>query len=252
MKRLPALIAALLLCACAAPVDTRRSGLLDMGPATQALQRDDTQNPAMLWVQEGQALWSRPAGTSGRSCADCHGDANKSLRGVATRYPRFDAAQGRPVGLGDRIASCRVRQGAPAPSAESQERLALEAYVAMQSRGLPIAPDDDARLAPFRERGRQRYEQRIGQLDLSCAQCHDALAGGRLGGSLIPQGHATGYPIYRLEWQALGSLQRRLRNCMSGVRAEPYAYDAVELIELELHLMQRARGMLLESPAVRP
>ena len=146
----------------------------------------------------------------------------------------------------------RRATGAPAPSAESQERLALEAYVAMQSRGLPIAPDDDARLAPFRERGRQRYEQRIGQLDLSCAQCHDALAGGRLGGSLIPQGHATGYPIYRLEWQALGSLQRRLRNCMSGVRAEPYAYDAVELIELELHLMQRARGMLLESPAVRP
>ena len=78
------------------------------------------------------------------------------------------------------------------------------------------------------------------------------LAGKRLGAAVIPQGHATGYPIYRLEWQALGSLQRRLRNCMSGVRAEPYAYDAVELIELELHLMQRARGMPLETPAVRP
>lgn len=138
------------------------------------------------------------------------------------------------------------------PPPESQERLALQAYVAMQSRGLPITPDDDARLAPFREHGRQLYDRRIGQLDLSCAQCHDGLAGGRLGGSLIPQGHATGYPIYRLEWQGLGSLQRRLRNCMSGVRAEPYAYDAVELIELELHLMQRARGMPLETPAVRP
>jgi sulfur-oxidizing protein SoxA len=248
----PTLLAALLLTACTTPIDKRRSGLDFMTPATQALQRDDTQNPAMLWVQDGEALWSRAEGTSGKSCADCHGEANRSMRGVALRYPRFDASLGRPLDLGERIAQCRVRQGSPAATPEGHERLALEAFVAMQSRGLPIAPDDDARLAPFRERGRQRYEQRIGQLDLSCAQCHEALAGGRLGGSIIPQGHPTGYPIYRLEWQALGSLQRRLRSCMSGVRAEPYAYGAIELIELELHLMQRARGMPLETPAVRP
>lgn len=247
-----ALITVLMLSACASPVDTRRSGLEFMSPATQALQRDDTQNPAMLWVKDGEALWSRAAGTGGKSCAACHGVAGASMRGAAVRYPRFDAALGRPIDLGERIAQCRVRQGAPAPAPESQERLALEAFVAMQSRGLPIAPDDDPRLTPFRERGRQLYERRIGQLDLSCAQCHEALAGGRLGGSVIPQGHPTGYPIYRLEWQALGSLQRRLRNCMNGVRAEPYAQGSIELIELELHLMQRARGMPLEAPAVRP
>lgn len=252
MSARPALLAVLLLAACAVAPDARRSGLEFMSPATQALQRDDTQNPAMLWVQDGQALWSRAAGTGGKSCADCHGEASRSMRGVATRYPRFDASLGRPVDLGERIAQCRVRQGAPAPTPEGQERLALEAFVALQSRGLPIAPDADPRLAPFRERGRQRYEQRIGQLDLSCAQCHEVLAGGRLGGSLIPQGHPTGYPVYRLEWQTLGSLQRRLRNCMSGVRAEPYAYGSIELIELELYLMQRARGMPLETPAVRP
>ena len=50
----------------------------------------------------------------------------------------------------------------------------------------------------------------------------------------------------------MGSLQRRLRNCMTGVRAEPYAYGAEELIELEAYLMQRAAGMPLETPAVRP
>lgn len=251
MKRGAAAVT-LLLAACAAPPDTRRSGLAYMTPATQALQRDDTQNPGMLWVQDGAALWSRAAGKSGRSCADCHGDASRSMRGVATRYPRLDASLGRPVDLGERIAQCRVRQGVTPPPAESQERLSLQAYVAHQSRGLPIAPDDDPRLAPFRERGRQLFERRIGQLNLACAQCHDQLAGARLGGSTIPQGHPSGYPIYRLEWQSLGSLQRRLRNCMIGVRAEPHAYGAVELIELELHLMQRARGMLLETPAVRP
>ena len=252
MSLRPALIAALLLTACATAPETRRSGLDFMSPATQALQRDDTQNPGMLWVQEGEALWSSRAGTNGKSCADCHGDARRGMRGVATRYPRFDTALGRPLDLGERIASCRVRQGAAAPAAESPQRLALQAFVGFQSRGLPITPDADPRLAPFRDRGRQHYTQRIGQLTLACAQCHEALAGARLGGSVIPQGHPTGYPIYRLEWQAPGSLQRRLRNCMSGVRAEPYAYGAIELIELELYLMERARGMPLETPAVRP
>ena len=68
----------------------------------------------------------------------------------------------------------------------------------------------------------------------------------------MPQAHPTGYPIYRLEWQSLGSLQRRLRNCMIGLRAEPYAYGAPEYVDMEVYLMWRARGMTLETPAVRP
>jgi L-cysteine S-thiosulfotransferase len=74
----------------------------------------------------------------------------------------------------------------------------------------------------------------------------------RLGSSAIPQAHATGYPIYRLEWQAMGSLQRRIRNCMAGVRAEPFAYGAPDMVALELHLASRARGLFVETPAVRP
>jgi hypothetical protein len=67
-----------------------------------------------------------------------------------------------------------------------------------------------------------------------------------------PQGQATGYPIYRLEWQAPGSLARRIRNCMTGVRAEPLVAGSVEMVELELHLASRAMGMAVETPAVRP
>ena len=64
--------------------------------------------------------------------------------------------------------------------------------------------------------------------------------------------HPTGYPLYRLEWQSLGSLQRRLRGCITGIRAQAYDYGAPELVELELYLMSRARGMPIETPAVRP
>lgn len=105
---------------------------------------------------------------------------------------------------------------------------------------------------PWREAGRAQFERRQGQLDLACAHCHDARAGERLGGATIPQGHPTGYPIYRLEWQSLGSLQRRLRNCLSGMRAELLPFGAREATELELFLAWRARGMASDAPAVRP
>jgi len=233
--------------------DTRRSGAEFMSPATQAIERDDTQNPAMLWVAEGEALWSRKAGRAGMACVDCHGDARVSMRGVAARYPAFDAAAGRPVDLGQRVDLCaqRHQQAEPFPP-ESGPRLALESYVALQSRGMPIAPPSDPRLGAWRDRGSALYRQRIGLLDLACAQCHDALPGQRLGGSVIPQAHPTGYPIYRLEWQTMGSLQRRLRSCMSGVRAEVPPYGAPELLELEIHLMSRAAGMAVDAPGVRP
>ncbi len=233
--------------------DAKQSGYDFMSPATQAMQRDDTQNPGMLWVAEGEALWNRKAGSADRACASCHGSAASSMRGVAARYPALDQASKRAVDLGQRINLCRQRHQQAAPfGAESQELLSLESLVALQSRGLPIAPPDDPALAASRERGRQLYRQRIGQLDLACAQCHDDNAGKRLGSSVIPQAHPTGYPIYRLEWQTMGSLQRRLRNCMTGVRAEPFPYGSDPLVDLELYLAARAAGMPGEAPAVRP
>lgn len=235
------------------PLDQRRSSYEDMSRDNKAMQDDDTANPAMLFVLDGEALWNAKAGASGKSCADCHGDAATSMKGVAARYPAFDDVAGRPVDLEQRINISREQNQKAAPFAfESKEMLALSAYVAMQSRGEPISQYDDPRLAPFIEKGRATFHQRQGQLNLSCAQCHDDNWGKSLAGNIIPQAHPTGYPIYRLEWQNLGSLQRRLRNCMTGIRAEPYAFGAPEYVDLELFLMWRARGMTMETPGVRP
>lgn len=229
----------------------RRSDAEFMSAPVQAMQRDDALNPAMLWVQQGAQLWQQSAGTP--ACASCHGDARQAMRGVAARFPAYDERSQGPINLAQRINRCRQEhQNAPAWKPESEELLALESYVALQSRGLPIAATDDVRLRPALERGRARYAQRLGQLDLSCAHCHEQRWGQRLGGTAIPQGHPTSYPQYRLEWQTVGSLQRRLRNCLSGVRAQPWPLGAPELVELELYLAQRATGMPLEAPGVRP
>ncbi len=175
------------------------------------------------------------------------------MRGVAARHPAFDEGAGRPVALGGRVNLCRTtRQGAPGFAPESPELLALTAHLGLQSRGLPVAPPQDPRLAEPRERGRALFTRRMGQLGLSCASCHDDNWDRRLAGAPVTQGHPTGYPVYRLEWQGLGSLQRRLRNCLTGMRAEPFPPDAPEMVELELYLQSRAAGMIVETPAVRP
>jgi sulfur-oxidizing protein SoxA len=240
-----------LLFAAEIPPDQRRSGFSFMTPDTQSIQNDDTANPGMLWVLDGEALWKSKTGAAGKACADCHND--DAMRGVATRYPAFDKTLGRPVNLEQRINLCRTQHQQASPLAyESRDLLALTALVAQQSRGMPIETGTDPQLEPFVAKGRDLFMLRQGQLNLGCANCHDDNWDKRLAGSAITQGHPTGYPLYRLEWQSLGSLQRRLRACISGIRAQTYDYGAPELVELELYLMSRARGMPIETPAVRP
>jgi L-cysteine S-thiosulfotransferase len=247
------LIAASSLLATEIPQSERRSGFSFMAPDSKAMQNDDTANPGMLWVLDGEALWKSKTGAAGKACADCHDDARASMKGVAPRYPAFDKALGRPVNLEQRINLCRARhqQATPLPY-ESHDLLALTAFVAQQSRGIAIAGNADPGLEPFIAKGHELFMQRQGQLNLGCTNCHDDNWDKHLAGSAITQGQPTGYPLYRLEWQSLGSLQRRLRSCITGIRAQAYDYGAPELVELELYLMSRARGMPVETPAVRP
>ncbi len=233
-----------------APPDLR-SGREFVSPETRAQQDDLSVNPGMLWVEQGEKLWRKPGGAEAKSCASCHAEPS-SLKGAATRYPLYDAKLGRLLNLEARIQHCRTeRQHAAPPAYESQELLALTALVAHQSRGLPMRVTIDGPARPFFDSGRALYHQRQGQLDLACAQCHEQSWGKRLRAERISQGHVNGFPIYRLEWQTLGSLHRRLRACFQGVRAEPYPSGAPELVALELYLAWRGQGLPIETPAVR-
>lgn len=234
------------------PGEERQSGFAMMSAETQAMQKNDLANPAMLWVREGEKLWDERPGNGSKSCADCHGSAPESMKGTAAHYPRLDALSLQPLDLAGQVLRCRERQGKDDWPRESRPLLAMTSYLGFLARGTPISPASNAALVEAADRGGALFSRRIGQLNLSCSGCHDDNAGKKLGASTIPQAHPTGYPIYRLEWQGVGSLQRRLRNCMTGVRADPYAYGAPEFIELEAYLMQRAAGMAMETPAVRP
>jgi len=208
----------------------QRSGLEFASPEIRRLQASEAENPGMLWVDEGEKLFAA-------QCASCHA----SMKGVAARYPRIVA--GKVVTL-----ETKVRHRVPF-AYESEPLLALTAYIASQSRGLPIGQHLSEKDVA---KGKAEYLRRRGQMNLACTNCHDANAGKRLGAETVSEGQPNGYPTYRLRWQTLGSLERRLRACFSGVHAEMPAYGDPRLLELEAYLAWRGRGLAIEAPAVRP
>jgi sulfur-oxidizing protein SoxA len=208
----------------------QRSGLDYASPEIRRLQESEAENPGVLWVDAGEKLFRA-------RCASCHA----SMKGVAARYPRV--AGGRTITL-----EAMVRHREPF-AWESEELLELTTYIAHQSRGQPIGRQLSAAQVA---RGKAEYFRRRGQMNLACANCHDANPGKRIGAETISEGQPNGYPTYRLRWQTLGSLERRLRACFSGVHAEMPAYGDPLLAELEAYLAWRGRGLPVEAPAVRP
>lgn len=233
-------------------VDGRRSGYLYLTEETRALQDDPFLNPAMFAIEEGEALWSETGRTQGLSCASCHDDPAQSMRGVAARYPVYDEARGGLVNLELRINEMRAEHmGAEPYEYESDELLALTAFVAFQSRGLPMEVEVGGPAAQFFDAGRTFYETRRGQLDLACTHCHDGLAGEMLRGDVLSQGQVNGFPIYRMLWSSMGSRHRMFQWCNVSLRSEPYPLGSEEYLALELYLAWRGRGLPIEAPAVR-
>lgn len=229
-----------------------KSGIEFVGSEIRALQNDDFSSPAMLWVTRGEKLWSEPAGMAKKSCASCHQDARVSMKGVTARYPKVDAGAKKLFNVESRINQCRTQhQQAEALKYESQELLGLAAYVGLQSRGQLISAAIDEQNRTYFERGKTLFYTRIGQINLACTHCHDRNFGRKLLNDTVSQGHGNGYPGYRIEWQTMGSLHRRLRACFFGVRAELPAAGSQDLLELELFLAWRAQGLKVEVPGVR-
>ena len=257
MKNLFRILLLLPLLAVSAGAEELRSGYADASGQVRAMQDDDDSNPGMLWVLQGRDNWDKAPTTAinaqaAKSCASCHGPVT-NMKGVSARYPAWDESRQQVVTLLGRINLCRQAYQGQAAFGDTHEiSLSLMAVIGHQSRGLPVSVATSGPLAEVGAKGREIFNMRQGQLNLSCADCHTDLAGKNLGASKIPQGHPNGYPLYRLEGQHLGSLERRLRNCLGYVRAQAYPDDSPDLLALEVYLAQRSVGLKVETPAVRP
>jgi len=221
-------------------------------PETKTLQQDDFDNPGYLWVDRGEDLWSEVDGDAGKSCQSCHDDAADTMAKAGPAYPKWNADLKKPVNLEQRINLCRTDQmKAKAWKWESNELLSMTTYVRNQSRGTPVMVKTDGDLKPWFEKGKSLYYTRVGQLDMSCANCHEDYYGKQIRADMLSQGQSNGFPTYRLKWQKIGSLHRRFRGCMKNIRAKPYKNGSDEYVALELYLAYRGQGLPVETPAVR-
>jgi sulfur-oxidizing protein SoxA len=232
-------------------VGEKKSGYVFMTALTRDMQDDDFANPAFTVVDVGQEQWNKVNGKAGKSCASCHNDI-ASMKGVANKYPQYDSSQDRMISLQHLInRHLEKDMGAKPWKWESTQMLGMVALIKSQSRGMPVNVRLDGPAKKFFEKGREFYNQRRGQMDMSCAHCHDDNYGNMARSNVLSQGQMNGFPTYRFKWQGVGSLHRRFIGCNKNIRATPYKRGSEEYTNLELYMQWRSSGLKWESPSVR-
>ncbi len=220
---------------------------------TRALEADDFQNPGMLFVDRGEEIWNTVDGKAGKSCASCHSDGAESMKNVGATYPKWDADAKRPINVELRINKCRVEHMQAEPyKFDAAEQKALTTYIKHQALGKPMSVDlSQGEMQQWWERGKETYYLRTGQLNMSCASCHELNHGKRIRADHLSQGSVNGFPTYRLKQSNMVSLHNRFRGCIRDTRAEyPKAFADV-LMALEVYVTWRSSGLSVETPAVR-
>jgi len=232
-------------------LSTIYSGWVFRSDETQALQMDDFENPGMIFVDDAIEAWNAVEGTEGNSCASCHGDP-ESMAGVRAVYPKWNDAAEEVRTMAMQVNGCRTEQmGAEEWKYDGGDMLNMEALLASVSRGLPVDVAIDGPAQSMWEAGRDLYYTRTGQLDLSCANCHEDNYGNNIRADHLSQGQINGFPTYRLKNAKLNGVQSRFRGCIRDTRAETYAVGSEEFIELELYVASRGNGLSVEGPSVR-
>jgi len=228
-----------------------RSGYAFIKPETRAMQDDDFENPGMIVVDKGASLFNQGmSAASSKSCASCHGDDGAKLNPASiAAYPKPDS-NGKITTLQDRVVQCANRNVGGRLKLDDENAIALETFVRHLAKGRPVAVDTSG-LEKQLQRGKKLFDTRYGLIDMSCQHCHEWYAGKMLRGQLISEGMANSFPAYRLAIGEVVSLSQRIQQCMTLMRAEPFATGSDELRLLELYMMSRSNGLAIETPAVR-
>lgn len=230
-------------------LDTIYSGWRFRTDETQSLQLDDFDNPAMLTVDAAAEYFEMVDGSEGKSCASCHEDVG-DFAGFTASMPKV--MDGKLVTTEDFLNEHRATaMGAEPWKWSGNDMQGMVALLGMQSRGMPVNVAIDGDAAPFWEQGKEIYYTRYGQLELSCANCHEDNYGNMIRADHLSQGQTNGFPTYRLKQAKLISRHNRFRGCIRDTRAETFAEGSDEFRALELYVASRGNGLSVETPAVR-
>ncbi len=208
--------------------------------------------PYEFALEAGKEMFSKPF-KNGKSYADCF--ANGGI-GIRQNYPYFDEEEGKVVTLELAINRCREANGEAPYSYVKDEMASLTAYMAFTSRGKPFdikIPDDPRALEAY-ENGKRYFYTRRGQLNFSCASCHVQSPGERIRAEVLAPAYGilNAMPIYRSEWNGMGTISRRLVTCNSQTRAVPLEPQSDEFRDVEYFLSYVANGLPIAGPGARP
>ncbi|WP_299788146.1 sulfur oxidation c-type cytochrome SoxA [uncultured Marivita sp.] len=232
-------------------IDTIMSGWHFREDDTQAMQMDTFDNPGMIAVDQAMDAWNTVEGTAEKSCASCH-EGPESMKGVRAVYPKWNAEAGEMRTLAMQINDCREnRMGAEPYAYDKAQMTAMEALISVQSRGMPVNVAIDGPAAEYYEKGKEIYYTRYGQLELSCANCHEENYGNYIRADHLSQGQINGFPTYRLKNAGLVQTHNRFRGCIRDTRAETFSVGSPEFVALELYVASRGNGLSVEGPSVR-
>ena len=230
-------------------VDTIYSGWRFRSLETQALETDDFDNPAMVFVDQARDLWDKVEGAENKACSSCHENI-EDFAGLRTSLPRVE--DGALVTMEELVNECRTeRMGAEPWKWSKGNMTAMTALIGLQSRGMPVNVAIDGDAAPFWEQGKELYYTKVGQLQMACSNCHEDNYGVMIRADHLSQGQINGFPTYRLKNAKLNSSHGRFKGCMKNIRATPYKEGGPEFKALELYLASRGQGLSVETPSVR-
>ena len=232
-------------------LDEVMSGWLFRGTETRAMQADDFDNPGMIFVEQAQDTWVTADGSEGKSCSSCHDDMD-SMAGVKATYPKWNEEAGEVRTLQMQVNACRTeRMGAEAWKYDKGDAINMEAALSSVSRGMPVNVAIDGPAQSMWEKGKELYYTRTGQLELSCANCHEDNYGNMIRADHLSQGQINGFPVYRLKNTKLNGAHSRFKGCIRDTRAETYKPGSEEFIALELYVASRGNGLSVEGPSIR-
>jgi sulfur-oxidizing protein SoxA len=228
------------------------SGWHFRGDETRAMQADDFDNPGMMFVDQARESWDTVEGAAGKSCASCHGDVDEAMKGVRAVYPKWNETAGEVRTLEMQVNACRTEQMQAEPlKYTGAEMINMTALISAVSRGMPMNVATDGPVRETWEKGKDIYYTRYGQLELSCANCHEDNYGRMIRADHLSQGQINGFPTYRLKDAALVGAQHRFRGCIRDTRAETFDVGSPEFIALELYVASRGNGLSVEGPSIR-
>nr|WP_102108684.1 sulfur oxidation c-type cytochrome SoxA [Kandeliimicrobium roseum] len=227
------------------------SGWEFRSPETQQLETDDFENPGMLFVEAAREAFSEPLKEGGQSCADCH-ESPEALAGARAVYPKWDEEHGEVQTIEMQINECITeRAGAEPWGYVSTEMDNMSALMSAVSRGMPVNVATDGPAHETWKQGEEMYYTRYGQLELSCANCHEDNYGNMIRADHLSQGQINGFPAYRLKNAKLNSVHDRFKGCIRDTRAQTFKPGSPEFVALELYVASRGNGLSVEGPSVR-